>query len=147
MWTSNVLSSFSRGILQCDDLKEMALHYGLKDPTIHHIDKKTASWTEDQNKIGLLEKWVSFFSAFIFFLYQNYSLIFEKTYRLFCMYMAQLPTYTDVARHAFYQTRFFLNPTYVRGRGWGCAEGALAPTPRNLGIQKREHKEKQTIYY
>ena len=40
MWTSNVLSIFSRGILQCDDLKEMALLYGLKDPTIHHIDKK-----------------------------------------------------------------------------------------------------------
>ena len=40
MWTSNVLSSFSRGILQCDDLKEMALHYGLKDPTIHHIYEK-----------------------------------------------------------------------------------------------------------
>ena len=40
MWTSNVLSSFSRGILQCDDLKEMALLYGLKDPTMHHIDKK-----------------------------------------------------------------------------------------------------------
>ena len=36
------------------------------------------------------------------------------------MYMAQLPTYTDVARHAFYQTRFFLNPTYVRGDGGGA---------------------------
>jgi hypothetical protein len=71
MWTSNVLSSFSRGILQCDDLKEMALHHGLKDPTTTYPPhlQKTASWTEDQNNIGLLEKWVSFFSTLVFILF------------------------------------------------------------------------------
>ena len=30
--------------------------------------------------------------------------------------------------------------------GEGGAEGSLAP-PRNLGVQKREKKEKDTIYY
>ena len=45
MWTSNVLSSFSRWILQCDDLKEMALLFCLKDPsttsTVPHVLNNT----------------------------------------------------------------------------------------------------------
>ena len=36
-----------------------------------------------------------------------------------------------------------LGRDYVRGG----AEGALAPPPRNLRVQKGEQKEKQTIHY
>ena len=96
----------------------MALHYGLKDPTIHHIDKKTASWTEDQNKIGLLEKWVSFFSTFVLFSLSKWLINIWKDMQII-LYMAQLPTYTDVARHSFYQTIFFLTQPTLEGGGGG----------------------------